>query len=708
MQGSRRTGRARSRTDPGTLPASLSSSRGRNTQQPGHQPSNIPRRIGVSPSPAPYRPSNGAQVSDSGSDPGTVNSGQRDKRKLYVTNAEITSSSSSESQSSKSPSTNPRTPSRADSQSSTETKLRPPRFGLGLGFSGVNDPKSSMRSPQAWSTKIPTIESSPIRSRRIETPDDRGPTRDGIPKGHDRPPSRNAHADSAEGQRRHRELLSLVEAATYDSELSNECDSLASISSGYDPLPASGRGSDGFDEQYATSAGSRSSLACDDSGSEYSPAEEHDEEAIRRPSLRRERTQSWTVSGVRQSRVDLFRDSDNQHTPKASSSSSFVRHDRDYDQIHPSNQPADDFAETESLILTSDEDSSSLEESRGVSERYSSELSRIMAASNEAAAQQSQAFGIGSSLGFEDHRPGATSTLPHADSDLSSVGGEGWQYQCDDLDTGSLLQQLSRPDTSGSSDKQSLAEEHPLISSQTQSSMSQESIYSTQNSPTRRETIIYEFPSSSLTERDHKWGEFERHVLHCYGGEESRRQRFVWELADSEENFVGQLRNMVQLFILPLRARDTRFLTTVTSALAGRTTIASLVGHVICPDPYTAKATGVIYICALQIVGGIEVTHTHVSLNIKDCRGLSFGDFVCILALSSHLVFPSRPDIPLFLHWWRARARPTYRGVRPPPRKLLCPVPLPIFPPHPHPFTLLYIVPHRLKWPWERSNPSGA
>ncbi|KIK72062.1 hypothetical protein PAXRUDRAFT_22448 [Paxillus rubicundulus Ve08.2h10] len=309
MKGYRRTGRARSRTDPGTLPTSLSSSRGRNTHQPGHQPSGIPRRVGMPPSPALYRSSNSAQVSDGGSDAGTVNSSQRDKRKLYVTNAEITSSSSSESQSSKSPFTNPRTPSRADSQSSTETKIRPPRFGLGLGFSSVNDPKSSMRSPQAWSTKIPTTESSPIRSRRIETLDDRGHTRDGIPKRHDRSPSRDANTDSAEGRRRHRELLSLVEAATYDSEFSHECESLASISSGYDSLPASGHGSEEFDRQYSASAGSRSSSACYDSGSEYSPAEEQDEEVIRRPSPRRERRQPRTVSGVRQSRVDLFRDS---------------------------------------------------------------------------------------------------------------------------------------------------------------------------------------------------------------------------------------------------------------------------------------------------------------------------------------------------------------------------------------------------------------
>ena len=266
IDGSLRTGRARSRTDPGTLPKGLPSTHGRNAL-PNPQPSGIPRRVGIPPSPATPRVS---QASTGGSDAGSVNSTQPEKRRLFVTNTQISSSSSSESQAPLTRYVKPKTLSRTDSQSSTESQLRPPRFGLGLGLSGVNEPKNFVKfSPgQRWTTKVSGDES---YLRHTNSPSNKRHHRDGTPKRRDRSPSRNARVDSADGQRRQRELLSLMHADLNDS-------------SGCDSQPSS---SEGPEDRPLVSDGSGDSLrsALDDSGSEYSPAEE-DHHALPRTSTR--------------------------------------------------------------------------------------------------------------------------------------------------------------------------------------------------------------------------------------------------------------------------------------------------------------------------------------------------------------------------------------------------------------------------------------
>lgn len=286
IDSSLRTGRARSRTDPGSLPKGLPSTHGRNTLQPNPQPSGIPRRAAVSPSPATPRIPATAQVPMGGSDANNMNS--IEKRRLFVTNAEISSSSSSESQVPLMRYTKPKTLSRTDSQSSTETQLRPPRFGLGLGLSGVSEPKHSARfSPgQRWTTKIPIDES---YRRHTNSPSNKKHQRDGTPKRRDRSPSRNTRVDSADRQRRQRELLSLAHVGLGDS-------------SGCDSQPSS---SEGLDDRCLVSDGSGDSLrsAFNDSGSEYSPAEE-DVHAMPRTPTRRETKleQTRPKSTARQSR----------------------------------------------------------------------------------------------------------------------------------------------------------------------------------------------------------------------------------------------------------------------------------------------------------------------------------------------------------------------------------------------------------------------
>ena len=290
-----RTGRARSRIDPGTLPKGLPSTHGRHAPKPSPQPSGIPRRVEIPPTPATPRIPTAAQVSFSGSDASSVNSIQPEKRRLFVTNAEISSSSSSESQVHTTRFIKPKALSRTDSQSSTESQLRPPRFGLGLGLSGVNEPKNIKLSPgQRWTTKMSNEESYP---RYTNSPGNKRYQRDDTPKRRDRSSSRNARVDNAEGQRRHRELLSLMHADLGDS-------------SGCDSQPSS---SEMSEDRRLVSDGSGDSLrsAFDDSGSEYSSGEEEDTHAIRRSPGRWEKKKERTRSmgTVRQSRANLSGDS---------------------------------------------------------------------------------------------------------------------------------------------------------------------------------------------------------------------------------------------------------------------------------------------------------------------------------------------------------------------------------------------------------------
>lgn len=288
IDGALRTGRVRSRTDPGTLPKGLSSAHGKSTHAPN--PSGIPRRVGIPPSPATLRVSTPV----TGPDAGSVHAFQPEKRRLFVTNAAIASSSSSESQAPLARYVKPKTPSRSDSQSSTETQLRPPRFGLGLGLSGVNESKNAVKTSPGlrWTTKMTGDES---HLRHTHSPGNKRHPREGTPKRRDRSPSWNARVDHADGQRRHRELLSLMHADLNDS-------------SGCDSQPSS---SEGSEDPCLASNGSGDSLrsAFDDSGSEYSPPED-DGLVIRRHSTRWETKleQARAKTTARQSRANLAGD----------------------------------------------------------------------------------------------------------------------------------------------------------------------------------------------------------------------------------------------------------------------------------------------------------------------------------------------------------------------------------------------------------------
>ncbi|KAI0308716.1 Dbl homology domain-containing protein, partial [Amylostereum chailletii] len=60
-----------------------------------------------------------------------------------------------------------------------------------------------------------------------------------------------------------------------------------------------------------------------------------------------------------------------------------------------------------------------------------------------------------------------------------------------------------------------------------------------------------------------------RSLLDRYGEKEMQRQEVIWDLCDTEQNFVKRMRMAVRLFIQPLRVKDTQtWLTGVPVAVA--------------------------------------------------------------------------------------------------------------------------------------------
>jgi hypothetical protein len=188
-------------------------------------------------------------------------------------------------------------------------------------------------------------------------------------------------------------------------------------------------------------------------------------------------------------------------------------------------------------------------------QRYSSELSRMMVTSDEAAARERQAFGLSTSFsGSVSDEP----CLTHADSDMSSIAGNTWQIECEDdgVHTDSLLNRLATQELERSMNAQLTQSDLSYASSE--SSVSAASMSS----------VAHEFLHSDRTNahRDHRrsadihasWEDFRRYILEQFGEAEVRRQEIVWKLAESEATFVINLQNMVQLFILPLRVRSTK------------------------------------------------------------------------------------------------------------------------------------------------------
>jgi hypothetical protein len=189
-------------------------------------------------------------------------------------------------------------------------------------------------------------------------------------------------------------------------------------------------------------------------------------------------------------------------------------------------------------------------------QRYSSELTRMMVTSDEAAVRERQAFGLPTSFsGSASDEP----HLTHADSDMSSIAGNTWQFECEDdgVHTDSLLNRLATQEFERSMNAQPTQSDLSYTSSE--SSVSAASMSS----------VAHEFLRSDRTNahRDYRrssadihasWEDFRRHILEQFGEVEVRRQEIVWKLAESEATFVINLQNMVQLFILPLRVRSTK------------------------------------------------------------------------------------------------------------------------------------------------------
>ncbi|KAG1744927.1 uncharacterized protein EDB91DRAFT_168184 [Suillus paluster] len=190
------------------------------------------------------------------------------------------------------------------------------------------------------------------------------------------------------------------------------------------------------------------------------------------------------------------------------------------------------------------------------SQRYSSELSRMMVTSDEAAARERQAFGLSTSFSGNSS---AEPCLTHADSDMSSIAGNTWQYECEDdgMHTDSLLDRLTTQEFERSMNTQptqsdlSNAASESTVSARSMSSVAREFVHSDRKNAHRDH-------QRSSVDIYRSWEDFRQHVLEQFGEIEVRRQEIVWKLAESEATFVTNLQNMVQLFILPLRVRSTK------------------------------------------------------------------------------------------------------------------------------------------------------
>ena len=198
-----------------------------------------------------------------------------------------------------------------------------------------------------------------------------------------------------------------------------------------------------------------------------------------------------------------------------------------------------------------------------------------------AAARERKAFGIPPSesdevfqLGERDWNP----MLPHAESDLSSLGSTFWHEDCDELSVGAeaLFRSLS-----GKSDRKSCQ-----VENEEPGGLQSDAPHFQDEENARRSPSISHSPSSSSVHEgrltDPTWPERGGHgpsdvsssnnrtwrstlppsvydtLLDQHGGMEMERQEVIWELCETEEAFVDRLHGMARLFILPLRVRNTK------------------------------------------------------------------------------------------------------------------------------------------------------
>ncbi|KIM87825.1 hypothetical protein PILCRDRAFT_85662 [Piloderma croceum F 1598] len=210
----------------------------------------------------------------------------------------------------------------------------------------------------------------------------------------------------------------------------------------------------------------------------------------------------------------------------------------------------------------------------------SSAMSNVAANSRAAATRHREAFGIPRPISdyYADpvHKV-ASQVLPHADSDLSTVGDNSWREDCEGFseEAETLFEKLGgrnhredgargrRPSTKNHQG-QLRGNDHEFPRQRSHSSLSESSDASSVYNEHVPEPIKPEQSrGAALLKETGDWRSSippsaYRSLLEQRGEIEMQRQEVIWELCETEDVFVSHLHSVVRLFVQPLRAQNSK------------------------------------------------------------------------------------------------------------------------------------------------------
>lgn len=197
--------------------------------------------------------------------------------------------------------------------------------------------------------------------------------------------------------------------------------------------------------------------------------------------------------------------------------------------------------------------------------RESSDISRAVQNSDAAATRQREAFGIPRPISdyYTDsiHEVPSEQHLPHATSNLSSVGDDVWQEDYDALseEAETLFRRLgvqSKDQTAKRSNKRTgqsyvTPNDHEQREHRSRSRKSPEHANHFPDPEQNRSRF-----GARQSWRSSLPSSVYRTLLDRYGETEIRRQEILWELYETEQTFADRLHSIVRLFVQPLRAQN--------------------------------------------------------------------------------------------------------------------------------------------------------
>lgn len=209
------------------------------------------------------------------------------------------------------------------------------------------------------------------------------------------------------------------------------------------------------------------------------------------------------------------------------------------------------------------------------------ELSDISSAAENsyaAATRQREAFGIPRPISdyyTDSIHEVASQELPHANSDLSSVGDDIWREDCDGFsaEAESLFEKLGGVNHNGEDPRRKRSSTKDFqtqpcrnvcdLSGRSHSALSQNSdassVYDEQIPEPSENPQGRSFSLKSIkTWRSDIPPSVYHTLLEQYGEVEIHRQEVIWELCETECMFVNHLHGVVRLFVRPLRAQNSK------------------------------------------------------------------------------------------------------------------------------------------------------